>query len=91
MKNSSKTKPNKKSEKSAKQKNSAKKKPQAKKRISHLVKPQDMSLEEWQIALRKQIAEDEHFDISCVDRKLKPGKYSVENPKTRSAYKVVFR
>ena len=31
---------------------------------------------EWQIALRKQIAQEEHFGISCVDDKLLPGEYT---------------
>ncbi|MBR5394074.1 MAG: DEAD/DEAH box helicase [Bacteroidaceae bacterium] len=50
-----------------------------------------MSLTEWQIALRKQIAQEEHFGISCVDDKLLPGEYSVKSPKTKQEYKVVYR
>ncbi|MCR5043307.1 MAG: DEAD/DEAH box helicase [Bacteroidaceae bacterium] len=50
-----------------------------------------MSLSEWQIALRKQIAQEEHFGISCVDDKLLPGEYSVKSPKTKQEYKVVYR
>ena len=48
-------------------------------KISWIIKPDGMSLAEWQIALRKQIAQEEHFGISCVDDKLLPGEYSV-NP-----------
>ncbi|MBO4719678.1 MAG: DEAD/DEAH box helicase family protein [Prevotella sp.] len=50
-----------------------------------------MSLTEWQIALRKQIAQEETFGISCVDDKLLPGEYSVKSPKTKQEYKVVYR
>ena len=62
----------------AKKAKSAKKTGTAKKttkrtKISWIVKPDGMSLTEWQIALRKQIAQEEHFGISCVDDKLLPG------------------
>ena len=60
-------------------------------KISWIVKPDGMSLTEWQIALRKQIAQEEHFGISCVDDKLLPGEYSVKSPKTKQEYKVVYR
>ena len=60
-------------------------------KISWSVKPDGMSLTEWQIALRKQIAQEEHFGISCVDDKLLPGEYSVKSPKTKQEYKVVYR
>lgn len=45
--------------------------------ISHIVKPEKMSLEEWQIKLRKQVTDIEHFNISCVDDDLFPGEYKV--------------
>ena len=60
-------------------------------KISWIVKPDGMSLTEWQIALRKQIAQEEHFGISCVDDKLLPGEYSVKSPKTKQESKVVYR
>ena len=60
-------------------------------KISWIVKSDGMSLTEWQVALRKQIAQEEHFCISCVDDKLLPGEYSVKSPKTRQEYKVVYR
>lgn len=50
-----------------------------------------MSLEEWQIALRKQVALQEKFVISCVDDELRPGEYCVRNPKSEQEYKVVYR
>ena len=60
-------------------------------KISWIAKPDGMSLTEWQIALRKQIAQEEHFGISCVDDKLLPGEYRVKSPKTKQEYKVVYR
>ena len=68
-----------------------KKKKAQKKRIPYYVCPEKMTLEEWQIALRRQMAQDEKYTISCVDEKELPGEYTVENPKTRQQYKVVYR
>jgi hypothetical protein len=70
---------------------SSKKKAAKRTKISWIVKPDGMTLTEWQIALRKQIAQEEHFGISCVDDKLLPGEYSVKSPKTKQEYKVVYR
>jgi predicted nucleic acid-binding Zn finger protein len=50
-----------------------------------------MTLEEWQIKLRKQVTETEHFNISCVDDELCPGEYIVRNPEKNNEYKVVYR
>ena len=77
--------------KSAKKSGTTKKKTTKRTKISWIVKPDGMSLMEWQIALRKQIAQEEHFGISCVDDKLLPGEYSVKSPKTKQEYKVVYR
>ena len=60
-------------------------------RLSNTVKPADMGLEEWQVALRHNQAEREHFAISEVSEQFCPGEYSVRNHKTRSQYKVVYR
>ena len=76
---------------SAKKSAIAKKKSAKRTKISWIVKPEVMSLMEWQIALRKQIAQEEKFGISCVDDKLLPGEYSVKSPKTKQEYKVVYR
>ena len=68
-----------------------KKKTTKRTKISWIVKPDGMSLAEWQVALRKQIAQEETFGISCVDDKLQPGEYNVKSPKTKQEYKVVYR
>ena len=60
------------------------------KKISYYVKPEKMTLEEWQVALRKQVAREERFVIKPVDDKMQPGDYSVENSK-KQVYKVVYR
>lgn len=73
--------------------NSTKKATKKKKKVkvSHIVKPENMTLEEWQIKLRKQVTDIEHFDISCVDDVLCPGEYIVHNPEKNNEYKVVYR
>ena len=60
-------------------------------RLSNVVKPEKMSLEEWQRTLRRQAAEREMLGVQAVDKKLCPGEYRVTNPKSREEYKVVFR
>ena len=73
-------------------KDSKSKKPKSKKpKVSYYVKPDKMSLEEWQIKLRKQAAQTERFAIQCVDDELCPGEYSVRNPLKNNEYKVVYR
>jgi len=60
-------------------------------KISWVVKPQRMSLVEWQRALRKQIAAEEPMAVAAVDEKNLPGEYEVRNPQTKQTYKVVYR
>lgn len=60
-------------------------------KVSYHYKPDNMTLEQWQIALRQQAATKETFAISenrAVDA---PGYYTVLNPTTRNEYRVVFR
>ncbi len=59
--------------------------------ISHIVKPEKMSLEEWQVKLRQQASKTERFVISSVDEELCPGEYIVRNPEKHNEYKVVYR
>ncbi len=70
-------------------KNAAKKK--ATKRLSEVMKPSGMTLEEWQVALRQQAAMSENFGIEPIDEELSPGEYWVRNPRTHWRYKVVYR
>ena len=69
----------------------SKKNKSKKPKVSYYVKPDKMSLEEWQIKLRKQVAQTERFVIHCVDDELCPGEYSVRNPLKNNEYKVVYR
>ena len=72
-------------------KNKDKEKKESEARLSNVVKPDDMSLEEWQRTLRRQAAEREMLGVQAVDAKLCPGEYRVTNPKSKEEYKVVYR
>lgn len=75
-------------EKTSKNKKTAGKK---KGKISHIAKPDNLTTEEWQIKLRRQIAEPRKLKISCIDDELYPGEYLVANHSTDNEYKVVYR
>ena len=60
-------------------------------KMTNKMKPRNMSLVDWQIALRRQQAEKENFAISQIDEKFCPGEYRVGNFATRNTYKVVYR
>jgi len=60
-------------------------------KVSLLQRPDGLSLEGWQIALRKQAAQREQLSIESIDKNLSPGDYNVRNPLTGYIYKVAFR
>ena len=60
-------------------------------KVSYYYKPDNLTLEQWQIALRRQIAEKENFAIAERSSKDSPGYYSVLNPVTKNEYRVVYR
>lgn len=60
-------------------------------KLNNLYRPQDMTLEEWQIGLREQCAKTEVFTITTNDDIEETGSYSVYNPKTKNLYKVIYR
>ena len=60
-------------------------------KISWTVRPQGMSLVEWQRALRRQVAQEELLACRSTDERNLPGEYEVRNPLTRQTYKVVYR
>lgn len=49
-------------------------------KVSYHYKPDNMTLQEWQIALRRQAAMKEKFAISENNRKEYPGYYTVTIP-----------
>lgn len=74
-----------------KRKTATKKKAPLKIRISHTHKPADMSDVQWQIILRRQIAEDENFDIQKTGDGSVYSDYKVHSSKTSNIYKVALR
>lgn len=62
-----------------------------KKPISHLRKPDEMSLEQWQTALRKQIATQQKFKIENLGEKPVFSEFGVLNPQTKRTYRVAIR
>ena len=60
-------------------------------RLSNTIKPAEMGLEEWQVALRRQQAQRERFAINETNPQFCPGEYQVRNPRSRSQYKVIYR
>lgn len=60
-------------------------------KIPYSYKPEKMTLEQWQIALRQQAAAKEPFAVTELNAKDYPGYYKIANPITRNEYKVVYR
>jgi superfamily II DNA or RNA helicase len=54
-------------------------------------KPENMSLDQWQVALRKQFAEQQVFNIENIGREAVFSDYHVYNPLTDNSYKVAIR
>jgi SNF2 family DNA or RNA helicase len=70
------------------EKKSIEKKPET---IPYHRKPVNMSLEDWQIALRKQFVTGKSFGIKKMDGHPVFCDYSVYNPETKNSYKVAIR
>jgi superfamily II DNA or RNA helicase len=54
-------------------------------------RPADMSLEDWQIALRREFAVEQEFGIENVGGEPVFSEYIVTNPKTKGRYRVAIR
>ena len=61
------------------------------KNVSYLRKPEDLTIEEWQYALRKQYAETHYFKIRNMGAHPVFSDYDVTNPETGLSYKVSIR
>ena len=61
------------------------------KKISYLKKPDDLTLEEWQYALRKQFAGTHSFNIKKTGTHPVFSDFDVYNPETKLTYKVALR
>ena len=61
------------------------------KKISRLRKPEDMPLEQWQIALRKQFAQKQNFHFKNIGDEPIFSEFIVTNPQTGGEYRVAIR
>jgi len=76
--------------KSNRKRTKAKKNNKAKK-ISRLRKPEDMNLDAWQVALRKQYAGESSFKLKNIGAEPIFSEFEVTNPETRRTYRVAIR
>ncbi len=61
------------------------------KRISSLRKPEELPLEQWQIALRKQVAQKQKFRLKNIGEEPLFSEFTVTNPETGGHYRVAIR
>ena len=62
-----------------------------KKRISRLRKPEEMSLEAWQVALRRQFGREQDFRLKNLGAEPIFSEFEVTNPQTKRTYRVAIR
>lgn len=60
-------------------------------RVSPLREPEDMSLEAWQVALRRQFGREQNFDLLNLGDEPIFSDFQVSNPKSGGAYRVAIR
>ena len=60
-------------------------------KISRLRKPEDMPLEQWQIALRRQFAQKQNFRLKNIGKEPIFSEFIVTNPQTKGEYRVAIR
>ena len=63
----------------------------APKKLSRLYKPDFLSLEDWQIALRKQFGRDQKFTIQNRGEHPVFSEFQVTNPESKNSYRVLIR
>jgi hypothetical protein len=61
------------------------------KTIPRTRKPDDMTLAEWQIALRRQYGRDAQYTLKNLDQEPVFSDFEVTNPDSRSTYRVAIR
>jgi superfamily II DNA or RNA helicase len=60
-------------------------------KLSRLHKPEDMSLEAWQIELRRQFGREQNFTIKNLGDQRVFSEFEVTNPETQNSYRVQIR
>ncbi len=64
---------------------------QATPKVSYYQQPKEMSIDEWQIALRRQFAEMKKFEVKNIGSRNVFSDYTIYNPETDKTYKVAIR
>ena len=60
-------------------------------KISRLRKPEDMPLEQWQIALRKQFGQKQNYRLKNIGDEPIFSEFIIKNPQTGGQYRVAIR
>ena len=63
----------------------------SKAKLSRLHKPDEMSLEDWQIALRRQFGREQNFRLKNLTDQPVFSEFQVTNPQSKAAYRVAIR
>src|SRR5262245_35001166 len=66
-------------------------KPRKPAKLSRLHKPEEMSLEEWQIELRRQFGREQHFQLQNLGEERIFSEFEVTNPQSGNSYRVHIR
>lgn len=77
--------------KPSKNKSAKKKKVEVSKKIPYYRKPENLTLDQWQIGLRKQFGQDNEFLISNIGQEKFFSDFYVTNNATNNSYKVAIR
>lgn len=68
-----------------------KKKTARPKRVSRTKKPEDMTLEDWQVELRRQYGRDQNFSLKNIGEEKIFSEFLVRNPESGSTYRLAIR
>ena len=60
-------------------------------KISHHRKPEEMTLQQWQIALRKQFSSKQNLRLKNIGNEPVFSEFTVTNPQTKREYRVAIR
>jgi superfamily II DNA or RNA helicase len=66
-------------------------KPRKPAKLSRLHKPEDMSLEDWQIELRRQFGREQNFVLKNLGEERIFSEFEVTNPQSQNSYRVHIR
>jgi superfamily II DNA or RNA helicase len=67
------------------------KKSRAQKSLSRLRKPDDMTVDQWQVALRREFGRQQKFRLKNVGSEPLFSEFEVTNPQTKRTYRVAIR